>query len=78
MARRSGANDDGTRLHPWPVRIMHWTNALAMLVMIGSGWGIYNDSVIFNGLRVRFLLHLLTETVGTRHVLTLKPSTIAP
>ena len=26
------------RLHSLPVRIMHWTNALAMLVMIGSGW----------------------------------------
>ena len=26
---------------------MHWTNAVAMIVMIGSGWGIYNDSVIF-------------------------------
>ncbi len=37
------------RLHPWPVRIMHWINALAMIVMIGSGWGIYDDSVIFNG-----------------------------
>lgn len=35
------------RLHPWPVRVMHWTNAVAMLIMIGSGWGIYNDSVIF-------------------------------
>ncbi len=40
----------GRRLHPVPVRIMHWTNAVAMLVMIGSGWGIYNDSVIFGGL----------------------------
>ena len=38
------------RLHPAPVRIMHWTNAVAMLVMIGSGWGIYNDSVIFSAL----------------------------
>lgn len=26
---------------------MHWINALAMIVMIGSGWGIYDDSVIF-------------------------------
>jgi Ni,Fe-hydrogenase I cytochrome b subunit len=25
------------RLHPLPVRIMHWTNAVAMLVLIGSG-----------------------------------------
>ena len=38
------------RLHPWPVRIMHWTNALAMVVMITSGWGIYDDSVIVHGL----------------------------
>jgi thiosulfate reductase cytochrome b subunit len=35
-------------LHPLAVRIMHWTNAVAMIVMIGSGWGIYNDSVIFH------------------------------
>ena len=38
------------RLHPWPVRVMHWINALAMLIMIPSGWGIYNDSVIFGWL----------------------------
>jgi thiosulfate reductase cytochrome b subunit len=36
------------RLHPLPVRLMHWTNAAAMIVMIGSGWGIYDDSVIFH------------------------------
>jgi thiosulfate reductase cytochrome b subunit len=36
------------RLHPWPVRTMHWTNAAVMFIMIGSGWGIYNDSVIFH------------------------------
>ena len=40
----------GRRLHPLPVRIMHWTNAAAMLVMITSGWGIYNDDVIVRGL----------------------------
>ena len=40
----------GQILHPLPVRIMHWTNAVAMIVMIGSGWGIYNDSVIIHGL----------------------------
>jgi thiosulfate reductase cytochrome b subunit len=41
---------NGRRLHPWPVRIMHWLNAVAMITMIGSGWGIYNDSVIIHGL----------------------------
>ena len=40
----------GSRLHPWPVRVMHWTNAVAMIVMITSGWGIYDDSVIIHGL----------------------------
>jgi thiosulfate reductase cytochrome b subunit len=38
------------RLHPVPIRIMHWVNAVVMIVMIGSGWGIYNDSVIIHGL----------------------------
>ncbi len=38
------------RLHPLPIRIMHWTNAVAMLVMIDSGWKIYNDEVIFGWL----------------------------
>jgi thiosulfate reductase cytochrome b subunit len=38
------------RLHPAPLRIMHWTNAVAMLIMIGSGWKIYNDEVIFGWL----------------------------
>jgi thiosulfate reductase cytochrome b subunit len=26
---------------------MHWTNAIAIFIMIGSGWKIYNDDVIF-------------------------------
>ena len=28
---------------------MHWINAVAMIVMITSGWGIYNDYVVING-----------------------------
>lgn len=38
------------RLHPLPLRIMHWVNAGIMLVMITSGWGIYDDDVIIHGL----------------------------
>ena len=38
------------RLHPLAVRIMHWINALAMIIMIGSGWKIYNDEVLFGWL----------------------------
>ncbi len=37
------------RLHPLPVRVMHWINAVVMLVMITSGWGIYDDDVIIRG-----------------------------
>ncbi len=40
----------GRRLHPWPVRVMHWVNAAVMLVMITSGWGIYDDDVVVRGL----------------------------
>ena len=29
---------------------MHWLNALAMIILIGSGWEIYNDEVIFGWL----------------------------
>lgn len=34
-------------IHPLIVRITHWINAVAMLVMIGSGWEIYNASPLF-------------------------------
>jgi thiosulfate reductase cytochrome b subunit len=39
------------RVHPLPVRIMHWINALAIFIMIGSGWKIYNDDILFSFLR---------------------------
>jgi thiosulfate reductase cytochrome b subunit len=38
------------RLHPWPVRVMHWINAVAIFIMIGSGWKIYNDDVLLGWL----------------------------
>src|ERR1700744_5949926 len=37
------------RLHPWPLRIMHWVNAVVMLVMITAGWGIYDYDLIIRG-----------------------------
>jgi thiosulfate reductase cytochrome b subunit len=30
---------------------MHWINAAAIFIMIGSGWKIYNDDIIFSFLR---------------------------
>jgi thiosulfate reductase cytochrome b subunit len=34
-------------IHPLYVRITHWVNALAVLILIGSGWQIYNASPLF-------------------------------
>jgi thiosulfate reductase cytochrome b subunit len=35
-------------IHPLWVRITHWINALAMFMMIGSGWQIYDASPLFS------------------------------
>jgi thiosulfate reductase cytochrome b subunit len=34
-------------IHPLWVRVTHWINAVAILVMIGSGWQIYDASPLF-------------------------------
>src|SRR5258706_9538896 len=34
-------------IHPLVVRITHWINVLAILIMITSGWAIYNASPLF-------------------------------
>ena len=34
-------------IHPLVVRITHWINVLAVLIMITSGWAIYNASPLF-------------------------------
>jgi thiosulfate reductase cytochrome b subunit len=36
------------KVHPLVVRITHWVNALAILVMVLSGWKIYNASPLFD------------------------------
>jgi thiosulfate reductase cytochrome b subunit len=35
-------------IHPLWVRITHWINALAIIVMIGSGWQIFDASPLFH------------------------------
>src|SRR5258706_4997150 len=50
MADTEQATAVGTRrllIHPWVVRVTHWINALAMLMMVLSGWQIYNASPLF-------------------------------
>jgi thiosulfate reductase cytochrome b subunit len=34
-------------IHPGWVRLTHWINAIAVILMIGSGWQIYNASPLF-------------------------------
>ena len=43
LAERAG----NILVHPLAVRITHWVNVIAMLIMIFSGWRIYNASPIF-------------------------------
>jgi len=38
------------RLHPLAIRVMHWSNAAVVLILILSGWAIYNDEVILGWL----------------------------
>ncbi|HUR43544.1 MAG TPA: cytochrome b/b6 domain-containing protein [Aestuariivirga sp.] len=35
-------------VHPLAVRVFHWINALAIVLMIMSGWRIYNASPLFS------------------------------
>lgn len=58
VASLKKARTGGCRLHPLAVRIMHWTNAVAMVIMILSGWGIYDDFVIIRGFRFSHLVRL--------------------
>lgn len=44
---RAGARPTGVQTHALPVRVAHWCMAAAVLVMIGSGWRIYNAEPIF-------------------------------
>jgi thiosulfate reductase cytochrome b subunit len=36
-----------TLVHPLVVRVTHWINVLAVLIMVTSGWRIYNASPLF-------------------------------
>jgi thiosulfate reductase cytochrome b subunit len=43
------ATDKGAyvKVHPGLVRLTHWINAIAIVIMIGSGWRIWNSEPIF-------------------------------
>jgi thiosulfate reductase cytochrome b subunit len=39
------------KLHPLPLRVMHWINAITIFIMVGSGWKIYDDEPIWGWLQ---------------------------
>ena len=41
------AQTQWVKIHPLVVRITHWVNVLAILIMVTSGWRIYNASPFF-------------------------------
>lgn len=50
MAKQAASAAAGrkTVIHPLAVRITHWINAIAIIIMILSGWRIYDASPLFN------------------------------
>jgi thiosulfate reductase cytochrome b subunit len=46
-APETAAAAQWTRIHPLLVRITHWVNAVAIFVMVASGWRIYNAAPVF-------------------------------
>jgi thiosulfate reductase cytochrome b subunit len=43
----ASAGSADAAIHPVSVRVTHWINVLAMMIMIGSGWRIYDESPLF-------------------------------
>ena len=39
---------DGQRIHPPWLRLTHWLNALAVVILVTSGWRIYNAAPFFD------------------------------
>jgi thiosulfate reductase cytochrome b subunit len=50
MSRAKAAETRRLLIHPAIVRITHWINVIAIFIMIGSGWRIYNNVPIFGRL----------------------------
>jgi thiosulfate reductase cytochrome b subunit len=48
IAEETAAVRASGTIHPAWLRITHWINVVAIVVMIGSGWEIYNASPLFS------------------------------
>jgi thiosulfate reductase cytochrome b subunit len=59
MTEKKGVEPGNVLVHPRIVRVTHWLNAIAILIMVGSGWRIYNNVPIFS-----FIQFPLWATLG--------------
>jgi thiosulfate reductase cytochrome b subunit len=48
VQRQEGIGSGWVKVHPLVVRVTHWINVLAVLIMMASGWQIYNASPLFS------------------------------
>jgi thiosulfate reductase cytochrome b subunit len=48
MSRISAGSPRARPIHPWPLRVTHWLNAAAIVMMVGSGLEIYDASPLFS------------------------------
>jgi thiosulfate reductase cytochrome b subunit len=44
----AGAAEPGSSIHPAWLRATHWLNVVAVVLMVGSGWRIYNAAPVFD------------------------------
>ncbi len=68
LASLHPATGQNVVLHTLPVRLTHWLTALAILIMVGSGWRIYDWEPIVPWLRFPFWMTLGGEYVRSQEV----------
>jgi thiosulfate reductase cytochrome b subunit len=68
MAHSQSAPSRIVVLHRLPVRLTHWLMALAILVMVGSGWRIYDWEPIVSWIYFPFWMTLGGEYVRSQEV----------
>jgi thiosulfate reductase cytochrome b subunit len=47
-AAQQNGPDEWVRIHPLVVRVSHWINVVAVVIMAMSGWRIYNAAPVFD------------------------------
>lgn len=47
-ATQQAGPDEWVRIHPLVVRVSHWINVVAVVIMVMSGWRIYNAAPVFD------------------------------